>query len=605
MKREDVDVLIVGGGPTGMAASLMLSDLGIPNILVERREKISAIPKAHYLNQQTMELLRQHGIDRDVYRVAMPAANTTVRYVTSLGGDGPLDRKDLITFDAFGGGTQRAVSDRASPGPTAHIPQTMLEPILERHARAREQGSIRRLHELTRFTQDQDGVVATIKDMEGDSVYQVAARYMIAADGGRSIISELGIAMEGPRNMATLCSIHMTADLSAYLPGDAMITHVIDFDGPFQWGALLPMGPSWGPKCENWAFFFAYRPDDPFRLSEEGIVPALRSILNIPDLDPVIHPLTSTGSISEWSAQRIVAERFSEGRILLVGDAAHQHVPTAGLGLNSGLQDVHNLCWKLAAVLQEKAGPALLDSYGEERRAADLRTADWALFTFLTHAVIDLSFGFPPAATSAQKRAALAEYLADTPFGRTLRARGRELMGTLRTEFGALDIELGTYYPEGAFVPDGTPMPETDPMACEYRPVTRPGHRLPHAWLNGTGGRVSTLDLTGSSRQFCLIAGQDGSAWADAAQVVAQDIGIEIRVVQVGVGCPFADPNGHWDAVKGISETGAILVRPDNFVALRVHALDGDAVAILRDAMGDIVDMPDSGVQAASFIDAA
>jgi 2,4-dichlorophenol 6-monooxygenase len=178
------------------------------------------------------------------------------------------------------------------------------------------------------------------------------------------------------------------------------------------------------------------------------------------------------------------------GSIFLVGDAAHRQPPTTGLGLNTAIQDVHNLCWKLATVLRGQAADELLDSYEAERRPVGQANADWALFSFTNHSLIDAGMGLQPGATVEQNTAALTAFFADTPMGASLRARGGVAIGTQTMEFQAHDIEIGFSYAERALAPDGSQAPPRDPFGRDYTPTTRPGHRLPHAWLGRNGERA-------------------------------------------------------------------------------------------------------------------
>lgn len=583
MSDFDVQVLIVGGGACGLSASVLLSDLGVDHLVVERYPVTSPLPKAHYLSVKTMEVFRQHGLAQDVYAAGMPMDDTKVRWVTTLGGDGPLDRRDLMTFDAFGGGGLKERYAAAAPGPATNLPQTRLEPILRRHAEARAPGRVRFGHELVEFSQDEDGVSARIRVGETGEVLSVRSEYMIAADGGRTIAPAVGVTMQGPTGLANLKSLHITADLRDYVPGDALITYVVRPGSRFRFATLRPHGPSWGRRCEDWGMAFAFRPDDTAGLTAEEVPQAIRDALNLPKLDVTVH------RAYDWRVERVVAEHFRYGRVFLAGDAAHRHVPTNGFGLNSAVHDAHNLAWKLAAVLNGRAGTELLDTYEAERRPVDIENADWALFTFGNGRFMDAALGVSPTDSIEANAKALEAYLADTPMGATLRARGEVVMSSQRVEYEALDREVGYVYESAAVVPDGSTPPERDPLGAIYSPVARAGHRLPHAWLAHDGRRVSTHDLVGPSGGFCVITNRDGAEWQTAARAVAMRLGCEIDVAVVNAEpTGYSDLTGVWEECSGIAPGGAVVVRPDNHVGYRCLHPVNDPEQALEEALSRI-----------------
>lgn len=565
----EVPVLIVGGGPAGLTSSILLSNLGIEHMLVERHPATSPFPKAHLINPRTLEILRQAGVADDIYQLGGPPGEYRVRFQTTLGGDGPLERKELFAMDGFGGGSLREYTERVTPCPHTNLPQMRLEPVLRRHAEQRAPGAVLFGHELLEATQDAESVTAQIRECGTGRTFTVRAEYLIGSDGGKTLGRQLGVSFEGPTSLARLVSNHISADLSGRVQEDALITLLMHPENPFKFVGLVPMGPTyasgsnWACKSEEWGVSFALRPNDQSELTEESVAPIIREALRLPDLELEVHRTNS------WAVERVVADRFRFGRIFLVGDAAHRHVPTNGLGLNSAVQDVHNLVWKLANVLNGHAGPGLLDTYEAERRPADVRNADWALFTYLNSANVAAGLGLSETATREQNIAALTAYLADTQEGATLRARGAEIIATQRMEYQALDIELGFSYESTSVVPDGTPAPPCDPMGLHYSPSTRPGHRLPHAWLQFGTERVSTHDLTGVGESFALITGRDGGVWSEAATAVAAELDVALNVVCIGSADGYLDPSGAWEELSDIAENGAILVRPDNHVAWR------------------------------------
>jgi 2,4-dichlorophenol 6-monooxygenase len=586
MSTIQVPVLIVGGGGCGLTSSKLLSDHGIDHLLVERHPGTSVLPRAHYLNQRTMEILRQHGVADAIYEVGAPIDNFgKVRWNTTLSGDGPLDGRTIFEMDAFGGGSLRERYERDSPCLSSNYPLLRLEPLLRRHAEQAAPGRILFHHELVEWSETTDGIEAVIRNRDTDETFTVEAAYMIAADGGKTVGPGLAVEMQGPQGLLDMVATHFSADLSPWWDEECLITWFLNPAGEGSWGsgAMVPMGPTWGKHSEEWVLYFAFRPDDPERFDESAIVPRMRELLNLPDLAPTVH------RVSHWVLEAVLADRYRVGRVFLAGDAAHRHPPTTGLGLNTAIQDAHNLTWKLAAVLNGTADAALLDTYETERRPVGMRNVDWALFTFLNHLVIDAGMGLMPGAPPEAQTAALEAYFSDTPMGETRRARAAEVIATQRTEFQAHDLEIGFAYPDGALVADGTEPPPRDPMGSVYHPTTRPGHRLPHAWLQSQGERISTHDLTGASSRFVLLTDPAGEAWCTAAAQVAEKLGVSLAAVRIGDGGDYADPTGTWAELRQIGDGGAVLIRPDNHVAFRSAGPVDDPATALSEALERIL----------------
>src|ERR1700694_190406 len=553
----DTPVLIIGGGGCGLSSSIFLSNHGVEHLLVERHEGTSILPKAHYLNQRTMEVYRQHGIADAIYEVGCPIEKFgQIRWMTSLGGDGPLDRREIHRMDAFGGNSLCERYEAERPVRATNSPLLRLEPLLRQRAEKRAPGSIRYHHEVLDWQQTDAGVVATVRDRHTGDEFTVRARYVIAADGGRTVGPREGVEMVGPTNMVDMVSTHFTADLSEYWDDKTLITWFLNPEGENSWGAgaMVQMGPTWGRHSEEWVVHFAFRPDDPERLNETAIPPRLCELLRLPELELMVH------KVSHWILDRIVADQWRVGNIFLAGDAAHRQPPTTGLGLNTGILDAHNLTWKLAQVLSGSATDALLDSYESERKPVSTDGADWALMAFGNHTVIDAGIGLTPGAPLEVNTAAFPP-------------RPAETIGTQRFEFQAHDVEIGYNYQPGVLVPDGSEAPPRSSTGTIYTPNSRPRHRLPHAWLQRDGTRLSTHDITGGDGAFGLIIGSEGDSWANAAAIAAEKFGIRINVARIGAG--YSDPDGVWALVGQIGERGAVLVRPDNHVGWRsVDAVD-------------------------------
>lgn len=413
------------------------------------------------------------------------------------------------------------------------------------------------------FVDHGDYVTVRAKQDEGEET-TYRCRYLIAADGGRTVGDRLGVTLEGPRNITDMVSVHFGADLSDYWDDRYFACHFINGEcgTVFESGAIVPMGPSWGKHSEEWVFHFGFAMDDDKRHDETALIPRIRQLLKIPDLDIQLH------KISHWAIERVLADRYKVGRVFLAGDAANRRPPTTGLGLNTAVEDSLNLAWKMSLVLNGKSSHDILMTYEAERRAVGRVNCDWGLFTFSNSAVINTAVGLVPGQSEAN-RLRFQMLFEQSDRGRSFQAQVGRIIDTQSIEFCAHGIELGFRYHDGFLLDDGSLPATWDPLGLTYYPTTRPGHRLPHAWLEQNSTVLSTHDLNQGGVAFVVLTDKQGQGWLDAAERLSNELGVTIHTAQIGDGCCYRDYDDNWQRLHGVQPGGAILTRPDNIIAWR------------------------------------
>jgi 2-polyprenyl-6-methoxyphenol hydroxylase-like FAD-dependent oxidoreductase len=537
----EVPVLIVGGGPVGLSASILLSRLGVASRLVERHAGTAIHPKARNINMRTMEIFRQCGVEDDVRAAGLARERTGLLiWAESLAGR-EIERRVERRSHPDG--------DLPSAAPHCLCAQDDLEPVLRRHAEALSPGTLSFSTGLIRLEQDATGVTATVRDAGGET--QVRAQYLIAADGARSPVRQaLGIAMHGERQVYRSVNVLLNADLTAWVKDRPSAVYLIQqqglratfmtINGVNRWGFLI-----------NLPLDASFEPYTPERCAE-----VVRTAAGVPDLDVRIL------GIDPWVAAAEVAERYRVGRVFLAGDAAHHMPPTGGFGLNTGVQDAHNLAWKLAAVLKGWAAPGLLDTYEAERRPYGQFVTEQCLETAVSMGRGPQAAGDPAAASKLA-----------------------------RPEFhNELGMIFGASYASTAVIPDGTAAPEVANPVTEYVPCARPGARAPHLWLERDRSRVAVTDLV--DFRFVLLAGDRGSPWRDAARALSASLGVPLSAYTVGAGADLGDPDRCWATAYEVEADGAVLVRPDGHVAWRSRRGATDPKQVLERVLRDLLSSP-------------
>ncbi|GGO82135.1 FAD-dependent monooxygenase [Nonomuraea cavernae] len=516
MPHEDTEVLIAGGAVVGLSAALFLARAGVRVTLVERKPSTLRHPRARVINPRTVEVYRSVGLEETIVAAQSLTSDLSTKTVIRAR---TLDDAELFSMPMR---NEAPGLSEATPCDWCSIDQNRLEEIVADHA-VKLGADVRYSTELASFDDDGDGVTATVRDADTGRERRIRARYLIAADGSRSSVRRrLGIGVTGPGVLQNIVSLVFKADLSGPLRGrDLGLGY---FDQPEPGTRMMPLDGS------RWVFVTPYDPaeqsaDD---FDDDWCVGVIRAAVGVPDLrvDNIEVQIERTGAkVLGYEVAAQLAERYRQGRVFLVGDAAHAMPPTGALGAATGVQDAHNLAWKLAAVLAGDAGPALLDTYEQERRAVAGHTIDYAMKTMRD---------------------------------RTSTADGDEKP----VSYAA--IILGYRYDSAAVLPEET----GGPPALEPELLGAPGTRAPHYALVRDGEPLSTLDLFGAGT--VLLTGPEGGGWHPAAARA----GLDVRMIG---GPELADPEGRWPQAYGVSASGAVLVRPDGFVAWRAPALPTEA----------------------------
>jgi putative polyketide hydroxylase len=535
MNVTHVPVLIVGAGAGGLSASALLAKYGVRSLLVEKRRETFIYPKARNLSFRSLEILRGLGLDDEVHAVADRVSDMVVKPTLNS-----AEEKLAIDIDAFFAGL-----DQLSPEPSVqYCPQSSLEPMLL--AETRRRGSdVRYGTELCSFEQDDSGVTAVVRDLHSGESQTVRADYLIAADGVHSRIREsLGVTTSGYGALPIfVVFIYFRAPWRRFVPhlsdGDGVQVKNADVDGIF----LVA-------KDDLGMFITTYFPgkgETAAQFTPQYCCDVLtKAVGEQIDLEII--------EVAAWQPYEQVADQFQCGRVFFVGDCGHTMPPFKAGGANTAVQSADNLAWKLAAVLDGTADPALLASYHAERHPVGRFAARQSL-TGPTVGLLRLEDegpGLPP-----------------------------------DEEASMFSLLVGYQYRSAAVVTDQPAPADPDAVSLADELRGQPGTRVPHAWVQHGNRRVSTLDLVG--RGFTLLAGDDGARWTDAAAAASAALGVPIAVHRIGSAGDALDPDGSWAQVTGLAPDGALLVRPDDFVGWRADRLPAEPERELRRALSAIL----------------
>ncbi|MEH7594469.1 FAD-dependent oxidoreductase [Bacillus toyonensis] len=516
MKANYVPVLIVGGGLSGLASALFLAKHNIRYLLIERHPSTAIHPKAGGLTLRTMELFRELGLENRIKLAGKALENCRGRIAVRTIAEANKEELEKMRATQYGNDEKllQKIEEISASKQTACY-QIILEEMMLQEAKTLG-GELSFYHELILFEQNENGVKATIRDRETEKESVIHCDYVIAADGAKSKIREqLGIKTEGRGTIGGYyMNIYFEADLSEFIQGDAfgfsMVLH------PEVLGALIPVD-----NVKKWIYHVAYDPlkgEGPEDFNIERCKQIIQTAIGSTNVESEIL------SVLPWEASESTAIKFQDNRIFLVGDSAHIMPPTGGFGSNTGIQDAHNLAWKLAAVIKGKAKPKLLETYHDERYPVAKLTTDYAS---------SLLF----------------------------RAANRE-EGSLNNMDG-LAVTVGYQYCSEAIIDDSNTPHRMDVVELNGRP----GTRAPHFFGVYEGKEASILDLFGNN--FVLLTGIENCSWDEAAHDTSSKLGINIKVYRVGLSGDFIAQEDVFSKLYGIENGGAVLIRPDGFIGWR------------------------------------
>lgn len=548
---EEVPVLITGGGISGLCAALFLLEQGIRPVLIERHKTTSLHPRARGFDVRTMELFRELHLSsaiRDAGKALAPAWGIHTASSMAALLEKRRSKKKIVT-PAQRLGLEELTAQ--SPEINARCTQDISEPILY-DAGITRGADIRFYTELLSFSQDENYVTAVVKDRQSGRESVIKARYMIAADGARSNTREaLQLPTVGKGVLGNLLNIYFEADLKQYVEGKEF--SILRIDEPGCRGMITSINNS-----DKWVFHLSYEPgkgERPEDFTTDRILTILQQVVGYPQVNIRII------SVLPWQPTVKTVTNMRHGRIFLAGDAAHVMTPYGGKGANSGVQDVHNLAWKLALVIKNKAGAGLLDSYSEERQPVGRHNADssgkWANeYGLIKKVSFKMIYAFLSVMTLSILK--LTKFFPGFPM-----LKLGELMGFPNIKYHRPGERNNTYTTVSAL--NGAT-----------------GTRCPHQWVRHNGTTISTLDLLG--KDFVLFTGDNNHDWRLAATELSKKYEVNISVYSIGAKADLIADNSPGKTF-GITGNGAVFVRPDGYVYERFTEQPSQVRGVLEMAL--------------------
>ena len=576
------DVLIVGTGPAGSSTAALLSSYGIDNVLINNYSWLAGTPRAHITNQRTMEVLRDLGkeVEAEAYLHAteqdLMGENI---FCTSLAGE------ELGRMKSWGKHpNSRAEHLLSSPSFMNDLPQTFMEPLLYKTACSRGTQSRMSTQYLSHI-EDEDGVLSTCLDKLSNKEIKIRSKYLVGADGGNSKVAEnIDLPFEGNMGVGGSMNILFKADLSKYVAHRPSVLYWVLQPGADIGGigmGLVRMIRPWN----EWLIVWGYDINQPApKVDKDFATKVARDLVGDPELE------IDLLSVSTWTVNNMYAKKMSKGRVFCAGDATHRHPPSNGLGSNTSIQDGFNLAWKLAYVIKDKAGAELLDTYSIERSPIAKQIVTRANQSIAEFGPIFEALGLTDTQDPVKMKKNMDERKQNSPKAEKQRQALREAIAFKKYEFDAHGVEMNHRYKSNSVLTGGDKEPEfKKDKELFYQPTTYPGARIPHAWVyDKTGVKHSLLDLCGKGN-FSIFTGIGGEEWLKAAKNIETQLGIKIQCNIIGPDQDFEDHAGEWSSIREISDSGLILVRPDQHICWRSKDMISNSSEKLMDVMKKIL----------------
>jgi len=537
MKPIKTDVLIVGAGPIGLCAALLLEKIGLDYLVVERRSSLHMSPQAHVISSRTLEICRSVGVSDVPIRAAGPILTDTmnIRWVDRLIG------RDLGSFSL--GRDPQSMQDMLSntPTPTTNLSQDQFEQVLYDHL---PQEKVRFGASWQGFETVEQAYVSTLTGLDNVQL-TVESRYIIGADGAGSVVRKsIGANMVGPDNIQTYVTIHFSANLREQLKGrEALLYWVMEKECE---GVFIAHDID-----SNWIFMKTASADEQIDTEDKDKFENLLRKAIGEDVELTIN------SIDVWRMSAQISDAYQSGNMFLVGDAAHRFPPTGGIGMNTGIQDAHNLVWKLAMV-ENGVKPALLETYEVERKPVAETNSTQSLSNAMKMSEVAQSLD-----ADGDKQISMSDINAVLT-NPNLSARTQTAIDHQSAHFNMSGLDLGFCYRSNALVEDGIP-PQSDNPVSKYLPSTTPGGRMPHIWLTVGETQQSTLDLINYGR--FLVLATDSVENLEAVTNELRDKGYPVDLESIGTDTNLQPAD---DSFVDLFNGEVLLIRPDGHIAARL-----------------------------------